>query len=200
MTLKEGTAPRDATISIEAPSSLPGGYVLDVESGGQIFPVAIPEGGVVQGQTIQTELPLPQPIAPPAMDENVVVIPSDCVFPIPVQTSTEVQSDTPISTTTKVTVTNPDGTQTTTEETLHADGTIVTKSITQSLVNTENVTCQQVSARPKVALAHVPEGAWRTQLCECCNAGKGQCMNAYDILLFLHSLNTMPLSQKCVGW
>jgi hypothetical protein len=58
MTLKEGSVPSDASVCVEAPADLPGGYVLDVERNGLVFPVIIPEGGVLEGQTFQAELPL----------------------------------------------------------------------------------------------------------------------------------------------
>jgi hypothetical protein len=113
MTLKEGSDPSDATIIVEAPASLPGGYVFDVESNGNVFPVVVPEGGVSEGQTFQSELPLPQPIAPPSVDDNVVAVPVDYVIPMPVEVAQEHRSDVPISTTTRFVVNNPDGTQTT---------------------------------------------------------------------------------------
>lgn len=197
MTLKEGSVPSDASVRVEAPADLPGGYVLDVERNGLVFPVIIPEGGVLEGQTFQAELPLPQPIAPPSTDETVIVIPDDCVIPVPVQTPPELLSETPITSTTKFVVTNPDGTRTTTEETVHLDGTVVRTSITQSIGNTLNA-AEQVTdarARTKVTYAHVQEGAWRTPLCECCNSGK--CRKIPDIcdlfLLIVIDLSTLYL-------
>ena len=173
MTLKEGAIPSDATISVQAPSSLPGGYVLDVECDGQVIPVPIPEGGVFEGEVFQTELPLPQPIAPPSSADDIVVIPDDCVIPVPVETPLQSSlSPTPVSTTTKTTVTNPDGTQITTEETVHMDGTVVRKSITQQIGSSINGTDQQSHTHSEITYATVPEGQWRTPLWACCHGGK----------------------------
>ena len=157
MTLKEGSVPttNDTIVSIEAPASLPGGYVLDVECNGEVFPVTVPDDGVRVGQTFEAE-PLPRPIAPPPIGENdnVIAVPIDCVIPMPVETAQNLQSDTPISTTTKFTVTNPYGTETTTGETVHVDGTMVRTTITQSLVNStgtieQQQQQQQTNAQPK---------------------------------------------------
>jgi hypothetical protein len=190
MTLKEGSDPNDATIIVEAPASLPGGYVFDVEHNGHVFPVAVPDGGVLEGQTFQSELPLPQPIAPPSIDDNIVVVPVDYVIPMPDEVPQEQRSDVPISRTTRFVVNNPDGTQTTTEETVHSDGTVVRTSITQSIANTNTASNQLTSeqetgAQPKVTYAHVPEGAWRTPLCECHNTGRYIIKVAIELIYLL---------------
>lgn len=209
MTLKEESVPttNDTIVSIEAPASLPGGYVLDVECNGEVFPVIVPDDGVRVGQTFEAE-PLPRPIAPPPIGENdnVIAVPVDCVIPMPVETAQNLQSDTPISTTTKFTVTNPDGTETTTEETVHVDGTVVRTTITQSLVNSTGTIEQQLQTnaqpKPKVTYVHVPEGAWRTPLCECCNAGK----NGVHSFYYNHALTiiliyfNVPFHLKGMCW
>lgn len=128
---------------------------------------------MVEGEIFQTELPLPQPIAPPSNEDDIVVIPDTCVIPVPVETPLQSSlSPTPVSTTTKTTVTSPDGTQITTEETVHIDGTIVRKSITQQIVSSINGADQQSHIHSEVTYATVPEGKWQSPLCACCNGGK----------------------------
>lgn len=184
MTLKDDSQPGDTAVIVEAPMTLAGGYLLDVEHNGRVFPVAVPEGGVNQGQTFQVALPLPQPSAPPPDEENLVVIPDNFVVP-------EVQSEVFISKTTKLVIRNPDGTQSITEETVYSDGTVVKTSVTQSLAESGLLQAsvqssnQQTAVQRKGVYADVPMGPWRYPLCKCCEVrGKGRCKQFYGSPIF----------------
>ena len=56
--IKESTA-AGTTVAATAPSDLPGGYLLDVEVGGETKQVAVPPGGVASGETFEGTLTVP---------------------------------------------------------------------------------------------------------------------------------------------
>ncbi|KAL7528389.1 hypothetical protein ACHAWF_002544 [Thalassiosira exigua] len=139
MTITEEATPE--TVKVVAPSTLNEGYEFDVTVDGATHRVAVPPGGVTEGETFDA-IVRPSPLTDP---EIAVVAEAEPVAP---------------STTTKAVVDNPDGTQTQTEETVYADGR-TTKAVTTIAAG--------AAAAPAKALADAPSGAWRHDLFSCCD-------------------------------
>lgn len=148
-------------VRVVAPSTLNAGYTFQVDVNGRPLTVKVPEGGVKEGQTFDAEV-VPSDV--PATNPDFVAA---AAYP-EMAVAEAVPVGGPVIT--KTVVTNPDGTQTVSEEIRYPDGRITTTTTTLASTQTANKT-QTVPPAPEFT---VPTGRWRYDIFSCldtCSSG-----------------------------
>jgi Cys-rich protein (TIGR01571 family) len=79
------------TVDVIAPSSLDGGYIFDAVHNGQVFPVAVPEGGVKAGETFTVPFQPHYNAEGDENDDNMIIVEATEVTPMFVPSSNSQQ-------------------------------------------------------------------------------------------------------------